>query len=113
MIPVRKVFTFTAVTVFVFGLTFGSGASVFAQDLGNNETCLECHADGEWAPPGNTNSLQVHNPAGGFLVEEHGEWTCIECHSYIVDLEHEELADGNEVNCTECHDEIPTKKMPR
>ena len=109
MVPARKVFTSAAIAVFISVLAFGFGAPVFAQDLSDNETCLECHADTERAPPSNPDIPQVHNPAGGFFVEDHEMWSCTDCHTYIVDLEHEEYAPGNEVDCTNCHEETPTK----
>lgn len=107
MIPARKVFISA---IFIFVLTFGVGAPAFAQDLSNNETCLECHTDGDRALPSNPDRPQVHNPAGGFFVEDHVDFSCIDCHTYIVDLEHDELAGDPEVDCTECHDETPTKE---
>ncbi len=108
MVPVRKIFISAT---FIFVLTFGVGAPTFAQDLSNNETCLECHApDDERAPPSNPDLPQVHNPAGGFFVEDHAGFSCIDCHTYIVDLEHDDLAGDPQVDCTECHDETPTKE---
>lgn len=47
MILKRKVFTSATVTVLISVLTFGFVAPIFAQDLSDNETCLECHADDE------------------------------------------------------------------
>ena len=105
----RKVITTVAVTGFISVLALSFGTPVFAQDLSDNETCLECHADSERAPPSNPDRPQVHNPAGGFFVEDHDMWSCNDCHTYIEDLEHEETAGDNEVDCTNCHDEAPTK----
>ena len=97
------------VAFFISMLVFGFGAPVFAEDLSDNETCLECHDDTDRAPPSNPDRPQVHNPAGGFFVEDHVDFSCNDCHTYITDLEHEETAGENEVDCTECHDEAPTK----
>jgi len=91
-------------------LAFGFGAPAFAQDLTKAETCLECHADDERAPPSNPDRPQVHNPAGGFFHESHVDFTCVDCHTYIENLEHEETAPGKEVDCLECHDEVPKKE---
>jgi len=90
-------------------LAFGFGTPVVAEDLNDNETCLDCHDDTDRAPPGNPDRPQVHNPAGGFFVEDHADFSCIDCHTYIEDLEHEESALDQEVDCLECHDEVPTK----
>jgi len=111
MVSVRKVFTSAAIAAFISALTFSVAAPVLAQELSDNETCLDCHApDDERAPPSNPDRPQVHNPAGGFFVEDHEGFSCIDCHTYIVDLEHDELAGDPEVDCTECHDEAPTKE---
>ena len=109
MVLARKVITIAAVAGFVSVLTLGFGTPVFAEDLSDNETCLECHADAERAPPSNPDIPQVHNPAGGFFVEDHDMWSCTDCHDYIVDLEHDALEGDHEVDCTNCHDETPTK----
>ena len=110
MIRLRKVFTFSTATIFVSLLTFWFVAPVSAEDLSNNETCLECHEDADRAPPSNPDRPQVHNPAGGFFVEDHAGFSCNDCHTYIVDLEHDETAPGQQVDCLECHDEVPTKE---
>jgi len=111
MTPARKVFTSAAMAAFVSILAFGFGAPVFAEDLSDNETCLECHEDGDRAPPSNPDRPQVHNPDGGFFVEDHEMWSCTDCHTYIVEVPHaDELIEAdNEVDCTNCHDEAPMK----
>ena len=110
MISLKSIFAPISVTFFIFGLAFGVGAPAFAEDLSDNETCLDCHEGEDRAPPGNPDTPQVHNPSGGFFVEDHEGFSCIDCHTYIVDLEHEETAADSEVDCTECHDETPTKE---
>jgi len=106
----RKSFTSVTATVLMSAMAFGFGAPAFAQDLTKPETCLECHADTERAPPSNPDRPQVHNPAGGFFQESHVDFTCVDCHTYIENLEHEETAPGKEVDCLECHDEVPKKQ---
>ena len=110
MISTKRVFTPLTVTFFVSMLIFGFGTPVFAEDLSDNETCLDCHDDADRAPPSNPDRPQVHNPAGGFFVEDHDGFSCIDCHTTIEDLEHEETAPGQEVDCLECHDEVPAKE---
>jgi hypothetical protein len=110
MISTRKVFTSVTATVFITALTFALGTPVFAQDLSDNATCMDCHEDADRAPPSNPDRPQVHNPAGGFFQESHADFSCIDCHTYIENLEHDETAPGNEVNCLECHDAVPTKE---
>ena len=82
---------------------------VIAQDLSDNETCLECHADTERGPPKNPDRPQVHTADGGFNVEDHEMWSCNDCHDYITEIPHPDEVLGSEVDCTNCHDEAPTK----
>ena len=112
MISLKKVLTPLTVAFFISMLAFSFGAPVFAQDedLSDNATCMDCHEDADRAPPSNPDRPQVHNPAGGFFVEDHDGFSCTDCHTYIVDLEHEEYAPDKEVDCLECHDEVPTKE---
>jgi len=106
MISVKEVFTSVTATVFVSVLAFGFATPVFAEDL-SDESCLECHDDADRTLLSNPDRPQVHNPAGGFFVEDHADFECIDCHTFIEDLEHEETAPGQEVDCLECHDEVP------
>ena len=110
MISLRIVLKSLNVAVFISVLTFGLGTPIFAEDLSDNETCMDCHEDADRAPPSNPDRPQVHNPAGGFFVEDHDGFSCNDCHTYIVDLEHEETAPDQEVDCLACHDEVPTKE---
>ena len=97
------------ITVMLTLVVLGLSAPVVAQDLSDNETCLECHADTERAPPSNPDMPQVHNPDGGFFVEDHDMWSCTDCHDYITEIPHPEGVTEAEVDCTNCHDETPTK----
>ena len=112
MISLKTVLGSATVALFISVLTLGFGAPVLAQDedLSDPATCMDCHEDADRAPPSNPDRPQVHNPAGGFFVEDHTDFSCNDCHTYITDLEHEETAPGQEVDCTECHDEAPTKE---
>ena len=110
MISLKIALKSIQVALFLSVLAFGFGTPVFAEDLSDNETCLDCHDDADRAPPSNPDRPQVHNPAGGFFVEDHDGFSCIDCHTTIEDLEHEETAPGQEVDCLECHDEVPAKE---
>lgn len=90
-------------------LALGIAGPVIAQDLSDPETCLECHADGDRAPPSNPNRPQVHNPDGGFFQEAHEMWSCNDCHTYITEIPHPEGVTEMEVDCLNCHEEEPTK----
>lgn len=110
MISVRTVLSTMKFAVLISMLTLGFVSPVIAEDLSDNSICLDCHEDTERAPPSDPNRPQVHNPAGGFFVEDHADFSCIDCHTYIENLEHDDMAAGNSVDCLECHDEVPTKE---
>ena len=88
---IEKLFTRQSIRQFAVPLSIVLGilvlcvsAPVIAQDLSDNETCMECHADTERGPPKNPDRPQVHTP-------------------------HPDEVLGSEVDCTNCHDEAPTK----
>lgn len=110
MVSVRTVLNSIKVATLISLLSFGLGAPVFAEDLSDPDICMDCHEDADRAPPSDPNRPQVHNPAGGFFQEAHGDFVCIDCHTYITDLEHDQTAPDMEVDCLECHDEVPTKE---
>lgn len=90
-------------------ITLGMAAPVVAQDLSDPATCMECHEDADRAPPSNPDRPQVHNPEGGFFQEAHEMWSCNDCHTYITEIPHPDGVTEMEVDCTNCHDEAPTK----
>ena len=90
-------------------MTLGLAGPVVAQDLTDNETCMECHADAERAAPDDPSMPQVHNPDGGFFVEAHEMWSCVNCHAYIEEIPHAEDVTEQAVNCLDCHEEMPKK----
>jgi len=100
-------------TILLAAATMVLSPVVLAQDdvdLSDNETCLECHADEERGPPKNPDRPQVHTADGGFNVEDHEMWSCNDCHDYITEIPHPDEVLGSEVDCTNCHDEAPTKE---
>lgn len=88
-------------------LALGATGAAFAQDLSDDATCLECHADSERAAPADPDMIQIHDPAGGFTVEAHEMWSCVDCHSYIEEIPHADDVMDQEVNCLDCHEEVP------
>lgn len=90
-------------------LTLGFGAAAVAEDLSDPAVCMDCHDDADRTLLTDNEVPQVHNPAGGFFVEDHSGFACVDCHTYITDLEHDESAPGQKVDCLECHDEVPSK----
>lgn len=109
MIPAGRVFTIGSTLVFITLLALAFAAPAFAEDLSDNATCLECHEGEDRAPPSNPERPQVHNPDGGFFVEDHDMWSCIDCHDFITEVPHPEEVVDMEVNCENCHDTAPTK----
>lgn len=90
-------------------VALGFAAPVVAQDLADNETCLECHSDAERAALADSSMPQVHNPEGGFFAEAHEMWSCVDCHTYIEEIPHSEDVSEQVVNCLDCHEEVPQK----
>lgn len=85
-----------------------AGPVVAEEDLSDNATCLECHADEPRGASRNTDRPQVHTEDGGFNVEFHADWSCIDCHDMVTEIPHPEGMDGHAVECTNCHDSTPT-----
>lgn len=97
-----SVFTLIAALMLIFV------APVVAQDLSDNETCLECHAGAERGAPDSADQPRIHNEDGSFTVEAHEMWSCTDCHDMITEIPHPEGIDGQAVNCENCHDGTPT-----
>jgi len=104
----RKIATVASIAAFAAALSFGVGSTALAEDLSDNATCLECHADEPRAAPKNTDRPRIHAEDGSFTVEDHEMWSCIDCHDMITEIPHPEGIDGQAVNCTNCHETTPT-----
>ena len=89
-------------------ITLGMTGLVVAQDLTDNETCMECHADAERAAPADPNVPQVHNADGSFAQEAHEMWSCVDCHTYIEEVPHADGVTEQAVDCLNCHEEVPS-----
>ena len=87
----------------------GFSAPLAAQDLTDNETCIECHDGTERSAPADPNMVQVHNPEGGFFAEAHEMWSCVDCHDYVAEIPHADDVAEKKVDCLNCHEEVPTK----
>ena len=64
-------------------LSVFSTTAVVAEDLTDNETCAECHAGGGSDDPMDVPGATIHTPAGGFTVEAHEMWSCVDCHAMV------------------------------
>jgi hypothetical protein len=104
----RKYLTLASVIACAAALALGFGATASAEDLSDNETCLECHADEPRAAPENSDHPRIHTDDGGFTVEDHEMWSCIDCHEMVTEIPHPEGMDGKAVNCENCHEGTPT-----
>lgn len=89
--------------------SLGLAGPVVAQDLTDNETCMECHADTEHPAKADSTIPQVHTPDGGFVQEAHEMWSCVDCHTYIEEIPHAEDVTEQSVDCLNCHEEVPQK----
>ena len=82
-------------------------ASASDEDISDNDTCLDCHADEEQIGSLEVSGPQVHNPADNTLIEEaHTEVACIDCHTDIREIPHRD-ATGRTVDCLACHEKAP------
>ena len=104
----RKILHLASVIACACALGLGFGTAALAEDLSDNATCLECHADEPRAAPENSDRPRIHTDEGGFNVEDHEMWSCIDCHDMITEIPHPEGIDGSAVNCENCHEETPT-----
>jgi hypothetical protein len=97
----------SAVVVAILALMFISPAMAEGEDLSDNDTCLECHSDTERSVPADSDRPRVHNDDGSMIQEDHEMWSCIDCHTYIAEIPHADDVMDKEVDCLECHDEVP------
>ena len=104
----RKLLMLVSTVAVAAALAFGFGTTAVAEDLTDNATCLECHADEPRAAPKDTTRPRVHTEEGGFNVEDHEMWSCVDCHDMITEIPHPEGVDGQAVTCTNCHESTPT-----
>ena len=108
MTTANKLRTLLSTSSLLLLLILGTGAPLFAEDLSDNETCMECHADEPRGAPKDTSRPRIHNEDGSFTVEDHEMWSCTDCHDMITEIPHPEGVDGQAVNCENCHESTPT-----
>ena len=108
MTTATRLITLASIVTLMAALSLALGAPVFAEDLSDNEVCMECHADEPRGAPDNPDMPRIHNEDGSFTVEDHEMWSCIDCHDMITEIPHPEGIDGQAVNCENCHDGTPT-----
>lgn len=103
---------FAPITTLATALLLAAGisftASLSAEDLSDNAVCMDCHADMERSAPEDADKPRIHTDDGGFIVEAHEMWSCIDCHEAITEIPHPDDAIGAEVNCENCHESTPT-----
>lgn len=97
-----------AIAACALTFAFAYSPAVSAEDLSDNEVCLECHADEPRAAPADGDKPAIHSADGGFAVEDHEMWSCIDCHEYVTELPHPDGFVSGEVNCENCHEGTPT-----
>jgi hypothetical protein len=105
---IKNLLTLASTATFVAVLAIPFASTALAEDLSDNETCMECHADEPRAAPESSDHPRIHTDEGGFNVEDHEMWSCIDCHDMITEIPHPEGIDGSAVECTNCHDSTPT-----
>ena len=74
---------------------------LFAQ---SNEECMDCHADeGMTKEINDSTEISLYVNLNTFQNSIHADLDCIDCHSTIKDIPHEENLPA--VNCAECHEQ--------
>lgn len=105
----RKFLMLVSIAALAAAAAFAFGSTAFAEeDLTDNASCLECHADEPRAAPEGSDTARVHTDDGGFAVEDHEMWSCVDCHESVTELPHADDFVAGEVNCENCHDTTPT-----
>jgi hypothetical protein len=104
----RKIVMLASTAAFAATLACGFGTTAVAQDLTDNATCLECHADEPRAAPDGSDRPRVHTDEGGFVVQDHEMWSCVDCHESVTEVPHPEGFEAAQVNCENCHESTPT-----
>jgi hypothetical protein len=104
----RKLLYLASVIACATAMALGFGAAAVAEDLSDNATCLECHADEPRAAPESSDHPRIHTDEGGFNVEDHEMWSCVDCHDMVTEIPHPEGMEGSAVNCENCHESTPT-----
>ena len=78
-----------------------------AEDLSDNEICLDCHIDEEQVGALEVAGAQVHNPDDSTLIQQpHTELACIDCHMDIQKIPHRDESERT-VDCLACHESTP------
>ena len=78
-----------------------------AEDLSDNEICLDCHIDEEKVDALEVAGAQVHNPDDSTLIQQpHTELACIDCHEDIQEVPHRKETERT-VDCLACHESTP------
>ena len=83
MTTATRLITLASIVTLMAALSLALGAPVFAEDLSDNEVCMECHADEPRSAPDNPDMPRIHNEDGSFTVEDHEMWSCIDCLSWL------------------------------
>ncbi|MBC8184980.1 cytochrome b/b6 domain-containing protein [candidate division KSB1 bacterium] len=81
-----------------------SSSISYCQEI-TNEECLDCHSDPELTKiteSGKEDTVFVDEEK--FTGSIHGEFSCIDCHSNIVELPHDENLEHPD--CYECHEDV-------
>ena len=93
------------VTIYMFFLfLFTTLNLVSAQDI-SNEDCLECHGDKDLTKTINDSvEVSLFIDQEKFSNSIHGEFGCIDCHTNIEEIPHDE--EIKHPDCNQCHDDV-------
>ena len=74
---------------------------LFAQSV---DECMDCHSDEEMTKTVNDSiELSLYVDLALYQKSIHGDMECVDCHSTIEDVDHEE--DLPDVDCAQCHED--------
>jgi cytochrome b subunit of formate dehydrogenase len=76
----------------------------YAQDVDDNQSCMECHADEEMTGDIDGHEISMFIDLDMYTKSIHGEFSCVDCHTDIEEFPHEDELE--KVDCATCHDDM-------
>ena len=87
------------IVMLMIGPVLASTAETETETAYTSEDCIECHRTG-------SEESELHMSVKEFEASIHGgEVTCLECHTGVVDEEHQDIEGSGAVDCSACHEQ--------
>lgn len=87
----------------VLGCVWFLSSSVSAQDVSDNKTCLDCHAQEGMTGEIDGKEVSIQVDEAMFKESAHGGLSCTDCHDDIKEVPHEDTL--KKVACATCHED--------